>query len=66
VSPAVRLSAFGLLLLALFLGARAVGAQFGPVTTIYVRPGGGTMNMNMSHGHAPVSRYQVSGHTGQR
>jgi hypothetical protein len=40
VSPPVKLCAFGLLLVALFLAARAAGASFGPVTTTYSRGGG--------------------------
>jgi hypothetical protein len=40
VSPPVKLCAFGLLLVAIFLAARAAGASFGPVTTTYSRGGG--------------------------
>ena len=40
MSPPVKLCAFGLLLVALFLAARAAGASFGPVTTTYSRGGG--------------------------
>jgi hypothetical protein len=40
VSPRVKLCAFGLLLVAIFLAARAAGASFGPVTTTYSRDGG--------------------------
>jgi hypothetical protein len=40
VSPPVKLCAFGLLLVALFLAARAAGASFGPVTTTNSRGGG--------------------------
>jgi hypothetical protein len=40
VSPPVKLCAFGLLLVAIFLTARAVGSSFGPVTTSYSRGGG--------------------------
>jgi hypothetical protein len=40
VSPPVKLCAFGLLLVAIFLAARAVGSSFGPVTTSYSRGGG--------------------------
>lgn len=40
MSPPVKLCAFGLLLVAIFLTARAVGSSFGPVTTTY--SGGGT------------------------
>jgi len=39
VSPQAKLCAFGLLLVALFLAARAAGASFGPVTTTYSRGG---------------------------
>jgi hypothetical protein len=39
VSPPVKLCAFGLLLVAIFLAARAAGASFGPVTTTYSRGG---------------------------
>jgi hypothetical protein len=53
VSPPVKLCAFGLLLVAIFLTARAVGSSFGPVTTIYsrgetsVHTGPGMPGMNM-------------------
>ena len=40
MSPPVKLCAFGLLLVAIFLTARAVGSSFGPVTTTYSRSGG--------------------------
>jgi hypothetical protein len=40
VSPAVKLCAFGLLLVAMFLAARAAGLSLGPVTTTYSRSGG--------------------------
>jgi hypothetical protein len=40
VSPQVKLCAFGLLLVAIFLAARAAGSSLGPVTTIYTRTGG--------------------------
>ena len=40
MSPPVKLCAFGLLLVAIFLAARAVGSSFGPVTTTYSRGGG--------------------------
>lgn len=40
VSPQVKLCAFGLLLIAIFLAARAAGSSLGPVTTIYTRTGG--------------------------
>jgi hypothetical protein len=40
VSPPVKLCAFGLLLVAIFLAARAAGSSFGPVTTTYSRSGG--------------------------
>lgn len=39
MSPPVKLCAFGLLLVAIFLAARAAGASFGPVTTTYSRSG---------------------------
>jgi hypothetical protein len=39
VSPQVKLCAFGLLLVAVFLAARAAGASVGPVTTTYSRGG---------------------------
>jgi hypothetical protein len=44
VSPPVKLCAFGLLLVVIFLTARAAGLSLGPVTTVYTRSGG-----NMSH-----------------
>jgi hypothetical protein len=40
VSPQVKLCAFGLLLIAIFLAARAAGSSLGPVTTVYTRTGG--------------------------
>jgi len=40
MSPPVKLCAFGILLVAMFLAARAAGASLGPVTTIYSRTGG--------------------------
>ncbi len=55
MSPPFRLCAFGLLLVAIFLGARAAGSSLGPVTATYVPAGtgpgpadrgtGGSMNM---------------------
>jgi hypothetical protein len=51
VSPPVRLLAFCLLLIALFLCAWVVGGRLGPVTTTYSRAPltgrGGTGQMNM-------------------
>jgi hypothetical protein len=62
VSPQVKLCAFGLLLVAIFLVARAAGASFGPVTTTYSRDGGtpvhtgpGTPGMNMFPGSVTPS-----------
>jgi hypothetical protein len=40
VNPQVKLCAFGLLLVAMFLAARAAGLSLGPVTTTYSRSGG--------------------------
>lgn len=40
MSPPVKLCAFGLLLVAVFLAARAAGSSFGPVTTSYTRGNG--------------------------
>ena len=40
MSPPVKLCAFGLLLVAMFLTARFAGASLGPVTTTYSRSGG--------------------------
>ncbi len=55
VSPPVRLLAFCLLLIALFLCAWVVGGRLGPVTTTYSRApvtgNGGGMNMG---GKAPA------------
>jgi len=58
VSPPIRLLAFCLLLIALFLCAWVVGGRLGPVTTTYSRApltgsGGGTGQMNMG-GRAPA------------
>ena len=39
MSPRVKLCAFGLLLVAMFLAARAAGLSLGPVTTTYSRGG---------------------------
>jgi hypothetical protein len=57
VSPPVKLCAFGLLLVAIFLAARAAGSSFGPVTTTYsrgvgtsVHTGRGMPGMNMFPG----------------
>jgi hypothetical protein len=57
VSPPVKLCAFGLLLVAMFLAARAAGSSLGPVTTTYSRVGGtsartgpGMPGMNMFPG----------------
>jgi hypothetical protein len=57
VSPPVKLCAFGLLLVAIFLVARAAGSSSGPVTTTYSRDGGtsvhtgpGMPGMNMFPG----------------
>lgn len=40
MSPSVKLCAFGLLLVAMLLAARAAGSSLGPVTTTYSRSGG--------------------------
>ena len=58
VSPPIRLLAFCLLLIALFLCAFVVGGRLGPVTTTYSRApltgsGGGSGQMNMG-GRAPA------------
>ena len=57
VSPPIRLLAFCLLLIALFLCAWVVGGRLGPVTTTYSRAPvtgrGGTGQMNMG-GRAPA------------
>jgi hypothetical protein len=61
VSPPIRLLAFCLLLIALFLCARVVGGRLGPVTTTYSRApltgsGGGSGQMNMGgRDPAPVA-----------
>ena len=62
MSPPVKLCAFGLLLVAIFLAARAAGASFGPVTTTYSRDGGtsvhsgpGMPGMNMFPGSVTPS-----------
>ena len=62
MSPAVKLCAFGLLLVAIFLAARAAGASLGPVTTTDSRGGGtsvhtgrGTPGMNMFPGSVTPS-----------
>jgi hypothetical protein len=61
MSAAARLCAFGILLVALFLGARAVGLQLGPVSTTYAHTGGppaggGSGSMNMGTGPASGTR----------
>jgi hypothetical protein len=59
LSPAVRLCAFGLLVLLLFLAAREVGSRLGPVgpsrarSTVVTPSGGG---MNMGAGTIPAAR----------
>jgi hypothetical protein len=40
VSPPVKLCAFGLLLVTIFLAARTAGSSLGPVTTVHTRTGG--------------------------
>jgi hypothetical protein len=45
MSAPARLCAFGLLLLVIFLAARAAGAALGPVTATYARTGGGSSPM---------------------
>jgi len=60
VSPPVRLLAFCLLLIALFLCAWVVGGRLGPVTTTYSRApltgSGGNGQMNMGgRDPAPVA-----------
>jgi len=56
VRPETKLAAFLLLMIAIFLGARAIGAMAGPVssvnappagTTGVVNPGGGMGGMDM-------------------
>jgi hypothetical protein len=66
MSPAARLCAFGILLVALFLGARALAAQLGPVTTVYSHTGGshtggGSGSMNMGAGPASGTGPQLPG-----
>jgi hypothetical protein len=47
VSPAIKLIGFLVLLIAVFLGARMVGAHLGPVTSSQSQSGGGAGSMNM-------------------
>jgi hypothetical protein len=60
VRPETKLVAFLLLIVAVFLGARAAGEHAGPVTSVNappagnsgsVAPGGGMGGMNMGPGH---------------
>lgn len=66
VSAGIKLIGFLLLLAAVFLGARAVGAHLGPVTTIQSRSGGsGSMNMggsgSMNMGGQPAQQARLRG-----
>jgi hypothetical protein len=60
VSPPMKLCAFGLLLVAIFLAARAAGSSLGPVTTTYsrggtsVHTGPGMPGMNMFGSSTPA------------
>jgi hypothetical protein len=60
VSPAVKLCAFFLLVLLLFVGAREVGRALGPVggsaARSSVTPGGNPGGMNMSAGNTATAR----------
>ena len=47
MSAAIKLIGFVLLLIAVFLGARTVGAHVGPVTTSQYQSGGGAGPANM-------------------
>jgi hypothetical protein len=60
LSPAVRLCAFGILVLLMFLAAGYVGRQLGPVgpdraRSTVLRPSGGG-GMNMGAGTVPADR----------
>ncbi len=75
MSPQVKLCAFGILLIAIFLAARAAGSSLGPVTTTYTRSGGssssvhtvpGMPGMNMfPSSRGTVGRSPSGGSTGQ-
>lgn len=39
--PETKILAFVFLVVAVFLGARAVGSALGPVSSVYTAPGGG-------------------------
>jgi hypothetical protein len=62
VSPPVKLCAFGLLLVVIFLTARAVGSSFGPVTTTYSR-GDGT-SVHTGPGMPGMNMFPSSGGSG--
>jgi hypothetical protein len=62
VSPPVKLCAFGLLLVAIFLTARAVGSSFGPVTTTYSR--GGATSVHTGPGMPGMNMFPSSGGSG--
>lgn len=64
LSPAVRLCAFGILVLLLFLAAREVGHELGPVgparaRSTFVAPSGGG-GMNMGAGIVPAARFATA------
>ncbi len=66
VSAAMKLIGFLLLLAAVFLGARAVGAHLGPLTTSQSQSGGGgSMNMGgsgaMNMGGQPAQQARLCG-----
>ena len=66
VSAPVKLIGFLLLIGAVFIGARAVGAYLGPVTTSQSQTGGGTsMNMgtsgSMNMGGQPAQQARLRG-----
>ncbi len=62
MSPPVKLCAFALLLVAIFLTARAVGSSFGPVTTTYSR-GSGT-SVHTGPGMPGMNMFPSSARTG--
>lgn len=59
VSAGIKLIGFLLLLAAVFLAARAVGAHLGPLTTSQSQSGGGAGSMNM--GGQPAQQARLRG-----
>ena len=63
MSPPMKLCAFGLLLVAIFLAARAVGSSLGPVTTTYTR--GGVTSVHTGPGMPGMNMFPSSPASGR-